>query len=35
MRDPLTPWAERVLLPIVVALGFIVALLDLFVWRPL
>jgi hypothetical protein len=27
--------AERVLLPLVVAAGFVVAYLDLFVWRPL
>jgi hypothetical protein len=27
--------AERILLPIVVAIGVIVAYLDLFVWRPL
>jgi hypothetical protein len=27
--------AERILLPLVVAIGVIVAYLDLFVWRPL
>jgi hypothetical protein len=27
--------AERILLPIVVAIGIVVAYLDLFIWRPL
>jgi hypothetical protein len=27
--------AERILLPLVVAIGVIVAYLDLFVWRPM
>jgi hypothetical protein len=34
-NDDRNCFAERILLPIVVAIGVIVAYLDLFVWRPL
>jgi hypothetical protein len=32
--DPRSTFAERVLLPIVLIIGMVVAYLDLFVWRP-
>jgi hypothetical protein len=34
-RYPVDRTLERVWLPVVVIIGFIVAALDLFVWRPL
>lgn len=34
-NDDRSIFAERVLLPIILAVGMIVAWLDLFVWRPL
>lgn len=32
---PITSFAERILLPIAVAAAYVVAYLDLFIWRPL
>ncbi len=32
---PITPFVERILLPVAVAAAYVVAYLDLFVWRPL
>jgi hypothetical protein len=34
-NDDRSTFAERVLLPIVIAAGMVVAYLDLFIWRPL
>lgn len=34
-NDPRSCFAERVLLPIILAIGMVVAYLDLFIWRPL
>ncbi len=34
-NDDRSCFAERVLLPLIVAIGVIVAWLDLFIWRPL
>jgi hypothetical protein len=34
-NDDRSTFAERVLLPIILAIGMVVAYLDLFIWRPM